>query len=80
MPICRQFDPEFVLISAGFDAQVRDPLGGLQVTEEGFGAMARALLRIACDHAIRRSEQGQLPGLILSMRSFVTTNILPPNI
>jgi acetoin utilization deacetylase AcuC-like enzyme len=50
-PICRQFDPEFVLISAGFDAHKRDPLGGMEVTEEGFGAMARILLRVARDHA-----------------------------
>jgi acetoin utilization deacetylase AcuC-like enzyme len=50
-PICRQFDPEFVLISAGFDAHRRDPLGGMEVTEDGFGAMARVLLRIARDHA-----------------------------
>ena len=50
-PICRQFDPQFVLISAGFDAHVRDPLGGLQMTEEGFGALAQVLLRIARDHA-----------------------------
>ena len=50
-PICRQFDPEFVLISAGFDAHVRDPLGGMHVTEEGFGSMARVLLRLARDHA-----------------------------
>lgn len=50
-PICRQFDPQFVLISAGFDAHVRDPLGGLRMTESGFGALARVLLRIARDHA-----------------------------
>ena len=50
-PICRQFDPEFVLISAGFDAHVRDPLGGLHLTEKGFGALARVLLRLAGDHA-----------------------------
>jgi acetoin utilization deacetylase AcuC-like enzyme len=50
-PICRQFDPEFVLVSAGFDAHVHDPLGGMRVTEEGFGSMARVLLRIARDHA-----------------------------
>jgi acetoin utilization deacetylase AcuC-like enzyme len=50
-PICRQFDPEFVLISAGFDAHARDPLGGMSVTEEGFGMMARTLLRVARDHA-----------------------------
>ncbi|HJY85147.1 MAG TPA: histone deacetylase [Candidatus Binatia bacterium] len=50
-PICRQFDPEFVLISAGFDAHARDPLGGMEVSEAGFAAMARILLRIARDHA-----------------------------
>ena len=50
-PICREFGPEFVLISAGFDAHARDPLGGMEVTEAGFGAMARVLLRIARDHA-----------------------------
>lgn len=50
-PICRQFDPQFVIVSAGFDAHVRDPLGGMEVTEEGFGSMARVLLRIARDHA-----------------------------
>jgi acetoin utilization deacetylase AcuC-like enzyme len=50
-PICRQFEPEFVLISAGFDAHARDPLGGMTVTEEGFELMARILLRVARDHA-----------------------------
>ncbi|KAF4520113.1 hypothetical protein B566_EDAN010269 [Ephemera danica] len=29
LPIVYQFDPELVLISAGFDAAIRDPLGGL---------------------------------------------------
>ena len=52
-PICRQFQPEFVLISAGFDAHTRDPLGGLTVTAEGFTALARILLRVARDQAPR---------------------------
>jgi len=50
-PIAHQFAPEFVLISAGFDAHARDPLGGLEVTEAGFDRMARSLLRIAQQHA-----------------------------
>lgn len=50
-PICRQFNPEFVLISAGFDAHRRDPLGGMEVSEAGFAAIARVLLRIAQEHA-----------------------------
>lgn len=50
-PIARQYDPQFVLISAGFDAHARDPLGGMQVTEGGFRSMARTLLEIARDHS-----------------------------
>lgn len=53
-PICRQFEPEFVLISAGFDAHARDPLGGLNMTEAGFAHLARILLRVARDHAAGR--------------------------
>jgi acetoin utilization deacetylase AcuC-like enzyme len=50
-PIAHQYAPEFVLVSAGFDAHARDPLGGMQVTEGGFRAMTRSLLAIAGAHA-----------------------------
>ncbi|MHA2276772.1 MAG: histone deacetylase [Candidatus Kariarchaeaceae archaeon] len=36
-PIIYQFKPEFLAISAGFDAYEKDPLGVLGVTQEGFG-------------------------------------------
>ena len=49
MPIARQFKPEFILISAGFDCHFRDPLGGMRVTESGFLAMARRLKRLAAE-------------------------------
>jgi acetoin utilization deacetylase AcuC-like enzyme len=51
VPVATQFRPEVVLISAGFDADRRDPLAGMQATEEGFRAMTRVLLRIAEQHA-----------------------------
>jgi acetoin utilization deacetylase AcuC-like enzyme len=44
MPVLRQFAPDILLVSAGFDAHERDPLGGMRVTTEGFAAMT-ALLR-----------------------------------
>ncbi len=50
-PVCRQFEPQFVLVSAGFDAHLRDPLASMRVSEEGFGCLARVLLRIAAEHA-----------------------------
>ena len=50
-PIAQQYAPDFVLISAGFDAHQRDPLGGMVVTEAGFQTMARTLLSVARAHA-----------------------------
>ncbi len=46
-PVIRQYEPEFVLISAGFDPHVDDPLAGMNVTETGFAAMARVLITLA---------------------------------
>ena len=51
VPIAAQFRPEFVLVSAGFDAHRRDPLAAMTVTNEGFGAMTRLLVRLAETHA-----------------------------
>jgi acetoin utilization deacetylase AcuC-like enzyme len=47
LPVCRQFAPDFVLVSAGFDCDERDPLGGMAVTPAGFTAMATACVRLA---------------------------------
>jgi acetoin utilization deacetylase AcuC-like enzyme len=49
MPIARQFKPEFILISSGFDCHYRDPLGGMRVTEHGFLAMTRRMKRLAAE-------------------------------
>jgi len=40
-PAVLRFDPELVLVSAGFDAHVEDPLAEMRVTEEGFRELAR---------------------------------------
>lgn len=47
----RNFSPDFVVISAGFDAHYRDPLGGLQLTEEDFGWATDELGKIAAKSA-----------------------------
>jgi acetoin utilization deacetylase AcuC-like enzyme len=46
-PVCRHWQPQFVLVSAGFDGHVRDPLAGMRMTTDGYGAICRVLLR-AC--------------------------------
>ncbi len=48
-PIATQFDPDLMLLSAGFDIYEGDPLGGMRVTPTGFAAMMRSLMDIAGD-------------------------------
>src|SRR5262249_9697105 len=48
---CRQLAPDFVLVSAGFDCDHRDPRGGMQVTPAGFAAMGRACVDLAAETA-----------------------------
>lgn len=47
LPAMETFRPEFVLVSAGFDAHVADPLGGLGVSTEAFGAATRIVRGVA---------------------------------
>jgi acetoin utilization deacetylase AcuC-like enzyme len=46
-PAAERFQPDWILVSAGFDPHRRDPLGGMGVTEAGFAAMARQLVELA---------------------------------
>ena len=54
VPAVKNFQPDWILVSAGFDAHRRDPLGGMNVSESGFAAMARATLRLAEEFAENR--------------------------
>ena len=46
-PAIERFDPELLLVSAGFDAHVDDPLAGIEVTEDGFRELARQAKSLA---------------------------------
>jgi acetoin utilization deacetylase AcuC-like enzyme len=46
-PAVERFEPDLLLISAGFDAHVDDPLAGMRVTGEGFRALARRASTLA---------------------------------
>ncbi len=46
VPLARTFEPQLLLISAGFDAHADDPLANCRVTERGYAAMTAALLAI----------------------------------
>lgn len=46
-PVLMAFKPNLLIISAGFDAHERDPLGGMRLTTSGFSAMTNELRRVA---------------------------------
>ena len=47
VPALERFEPELILISAGFDAHWRDPLAGLALTAEDFGWATTRLREVA---------------------------------
>lgn len=49
LPIGRQFKPDLILISAGFDTYFQDPLGAMGVTPKGFARMTRILKQLAAE-------------------------------
>ena len=46
-PLALAFRPDLVMVSAGFDIHLRDPLGGMKVTPAGFAKLTRILMNIA---------------------------------
>ncbi|XP_069991653.1 uncharacterized protein HDAC6 isoform X4 [Penaeus vannamei] len=58
MPIAYQYDPQLVLVSAGFDAARGDPLGGCRVTPECYGHMTRLLSSLAGGRMVLALEGG----------------------
>jgi acetoin utilization deacetylase AcuC-like enzyme len=42
-----KFNPDLLIISAGFDAHVNDPIGGLTMTTEGYYLLSNTLVKLA---------------------------------
>lgn len=50
LPALDRFEPELLLISAGFDAHRDDPLASIELTEESFAKMSRMIREVAERH------------------------------
>jgi acetoin utilization deacetylase AcuC-like enzyme len=48
-PIARQFDPDLVIVSAGQDASVFDPLARMSLTLGGYQAMTESMMAVAAE-------------------------------
>jgi acetoin utilization deacetylase AcuC-like enzyme len=76
VPLAREWRPQLVLVSAGFDPHRDDPLADMRVTEDGFAAMCGLVRDVANAHADGRMvmflEGGyDLPGLARSVHGCV---------
>ena len=49
--IIDDYRPDAILLSSGFDAHRRDPLGGMRVTERAYGEITRRIVEVANRHA-----------------------------
>ncbi len=71
LPALDRFAPDVVIVSAGFDAHARDPLGEMRVTERGFAAMCGGVAD-ACPRLVLLLEGGyDLSALAGSVRACV---------
>uniref|UniRef100_A0AAY4EAY3 Protein deacetylase HDAC6 n=1 Tax=Denticeps clupeoides TaxID=299321 RepID=A0AAY4EAY3_9TELE len=80
MPIAREFAPQLVLVSAGFDAARGDPLGGYQVTPEGYAHLTHHLMTLAGGRMLIILEGGYNLTSISESMSMCTSMLLgdPP--
>jgi acetoin utilization deacetylase AcuC-like enzyme len=46
-PLAASYEPQLVLVSAGFDAHADDPLAGCEVSDDGFASMAGSVRRLS---------------------------------
>ncbi len=50
VPAADAFRPDLVLVSAGFDSRIGDPLGGFRLTDDDFAELTSLMMGIAAKH------------------------------
>jgi len=61
VPVTREYKPDLILISCGFDIYNGDPLGAMQVSADGFAWMTRKMVQVAeevCDGKLLVTLEG----------------------
>ena len=85
-PIARQYKPEMIMVSAGYDIYVADPLGTMAVTAAGFAYMTRILKGLAAELCGGRllltleggyNLEGLREGVLATLGELAGVNLLP---
>ncbi len=76
VPVLQQFKPELILVSAGYDAYLDDPLGGMRLSSACFGELTAMIAAVADEQCAGRvvavTEGGySLQGLAEGLRETI---------
>lgn len=82
LPVARLFQPELIIISAGFDSRQGDLLGCFDITDQGYRELTLILMRLAeqyCDGRIISVLEGgySLAGLASASHAHIDTLLGP---
>ena len=82
VPVLRQFEPDLIIVSAGFDAHERDPLGGMRLSTAAFAAMTvelRAVAEECCRGRIASVTEGgyDLQAFASSLDAVIEAHVAP---
>ncbi|KAK9926116.1 hypothetical protein M0R45_023363 [Rubus argutus] len=58
LPVTKEFNPDLIIVSAGFDAAIGDPLGGCRITPHGYSVMLKKLMNFADGKIVLALEGG----------------------
>ncbi|XP_068306322.1 histone deacetylase 5-like [Pyrus communis] len=58
VPVAKVFNPDLIMVSAGFDAAAGDPVGGCRVTPYGYAVMLKKLMSFANGKIVLALEGG----------------------
>jgi len=75
LPVADVFEPDFVLISAGFDAHESDPLASMRLTDDGYAGLTRMAVEVAGKHSGGRLISMLEGGYDIALGSSVAAHI-----
>jgi acetoin utilization deacetylase AcuC-like enzyme len=78
-PAARRFQPELILVSAGYDAHWNDPLAGMQLSIGGYAALVERLVALAsalCDGRLVFTLEGGYDLEVLAHAVLTTMRLL----
>ena len=78
-PIIKLFNPDLIIVSAGFDAALGDPIGECGVTPAGYAYMTWGLRNLCSKMTVVLEGGYDLEALEVSSEAVVKTLLINPN-